>query len=126
MYSILDLAIRWAQAVLGNGSCLVARCLLTRSGRFCRSVLRRQIFVLQQEFLIDCSGDIGEQARPKHLGFLLYNFAKARLWALFLVEEAYSKREPVQNPKRRDFKPFECFDHTPLAEPPRPAKMKIL
>jgi hypothetical protein len=33
------------------------------------AVLRRQIFVSQQEFLIDCSGDIGEQARPKHLGF---------------------------------------------------------
>src|SRR5882762_7044166 len=32
-------------------------------------VLRRQIFVSQQEFLIDCSGDIGEQARPKHLRF---------------------------------------------------------
>jgi hypothetical protein len=46
----LGLAIRWAHAVLGNGSCLVARCLLTRSGRFCRSVLRRQIFVLQPEF----------------------------------------------------------------------------
>jgi len=29
-------------------------------------VLRRQIFVSQQEFMIDCSGDIGEQARPKH------------------------------------------------------------
>jgi putative transposase len=34
------------------------------------NILRRQIFVSQQEFLIDCSGDIGEQARPKHLGFL--------------------------------------------------------
>ena len=31
-------------------------------------VLRRKIFVSQQEFLIDCSGDIGEQARPEHLG----------------------------------------------------------
>jgi hypothetical protein len=29
-------------------------------------VLGRQIFVSQQEFLIDCPGDIGEQARPKH------------------------------------------------------------
>ena len=28
--------------------------------------LRRQIFVLQQEFLIDCSADIGERARPKY------------------------------------------------------------
>jgi hypothetical protein len=25
----LDLAIRWARAVLGNSSCLIARCLLT-------------------------------------------------------------------------------------------------
>jgi len=29
-------------------------------------VLRRQIFVSQQEFLIDCSADIGERARPKY------------------------------------------------------------
>jgi hypothetical protein len=32
-------------------------------------VLRRRIFVSQQEFLIDCSGDIGKQARPERLGF---------------------------------------------------------
>jgi len=30
----LDLAIRWARAVLGNSSCLVARCLVIDSGRF--------------------------------------------------------------------------------------------
>ena len=29
-------------------------------------VLRRQIFVSQQEFLIDCSADMRDQARPKH------------------------------------------------------------
>src|SRR6266849_5252977 len=29
-------------------------------------VLRRQIFVSQQEFLIDCSGDISEQPHPEH------------------------------------------------------------
>jgi hypothetical protein len=28
------------------------------------------------------------------------------------IEEAYSKREPVQHPKLRYFKPFEFFDHT--------------
>jgi hypothetical protein len=28
------------------------------------------------------------------------------------IEEAYSKREPVQNPKLRYFKPFEFFEHT--------------
>jgi len=28
------------------------------------------MFAAQQEFLIGCSGDIGEQARPKHLGSL--------------------------------------------------------
>jgi hypothetical protein len=32
-------------------------------------VLRRQIFVSQQKFFINSPGDIGEQARPKHLGF---------------------------------------------------------
>jgi hypothetical protein len=26
--------------------------------------------VSQQQFLIHCSGDMGEQARPEHLGFL--------------------------------------------------------
>ena len=36
------------------------------------------------------------------------------------------RREPVQNPKRRDFKHFACLDHTPLAEPLRLAKMKTL
>lgn len=73
-----------------------------------------------------CSGDIGEQARPKHLGFLSMTSRKRGCGRCFSVEEAYSKREPVQDPKRRDFKLFECFDHTPLAEPPRPAKMKTL
>jgi hypothetical protein len=28
------------------------------------------------------------------------------------IEEAYSKREPVQNPRLRYFKPFQFFDHT--------------
>jgi hypothetical protein len=28
------------------------------------------------------------------------------------IEEVYSKREPVQNPRVRYFKPFEFFDHT--------------
>ena len=32
-------------------------------------ILRHQIFISQQEFLIDCSGDIGGQVRPEHLGF---------------------------------------------------------
>jgi len=36
------------------------------------------------------------------------------------IEEAYSKREPVQNPKLRYFKPFEFFEHTgsPTAQSP--------
>jgi hypothetical protein len=33
-------------------------------------VLLRQIFVSLQQFLFHCSGDMGEQARPEHLGFL--------------------------------------------------------
>ena len=35
--------------------------------------LLRQILVSQQQFLIHCSGDMGEQARPEHLEFL-HNF----------------------------------------------------
>ena len=71
---------------------------------------------------------VTEQARPKHLGFLSITSTsrKRDCGRCFSVEEAYSRREPVQNPKRRDFRPFECFDHTPLAEPLRPAKMKTL
>ena len=64
--------------------------------------------VSQQEFLIHCSGDIGEQARPRHLGFLsnLYPRESEIVGAVW-VAEAYSKREAVQNPKLRYFKPFE-------------------
>jgi hypothetical protein len=37
-------------------------------------VLSRQILASQQEFFIRCSADLGEQARPKHLGFpVIYN-----------------------------------------------------
>src|SRR6266404_4045557 len=78
------------------------------------AVLRRQIFVSQQEFLIDCSGDIGEQARPKHLRFPCnLDFVKREIvGAVSRLEKPNSKREPVQNPKLRYFKPFEFFDHT--------------
>jgi len=40
------------------------------------------------------------------------------------IEEAYSKREPVQNPKLRYFKPFEFFEHTgsPTAQSPTDAR----
>jgi len=89
----LDLAIRWARAVLGNSSCLVARCLLTPVRTVLPEVLRRQIFV--------CNRSSRVTWKP-------------------------IRREPVQNPKRRDFKQFECLDHRPLAEPLRPAKMKTL
>jgi hypothetical protein len=69
-------------------------------------------------------GGIGEQARPKHLGFASITSRKRDCGRGFWDEEAYSRREPAQNPKRRDSKQFECLDHTPLAEPLRPAKMK--
>jgi len=43
-------------------------------------VLRRQILVPQQEFLIDRSGDLSQHACPKHLGIpLIDNLVKARL-----------------------------------------------
>src|SRR5207237_4023893 len=61
--------------------------------------------------------EIGEQARPKHLGFpVIYNFVKSKqdCRCCFWVGEAYSKTEPVQNPKPRHFKPFEFFDHSVL------------
>src|SRR6267154_5643982 len=40
-------------------------------------VLRRQIFVSQEEFLIDWSGGIGEQVCPKHP--IISNFVKGRI-----------------------------------------------
>src|SRR5262249_36449376 len=81
-------------------------------------VLRRQIFVSQQEFLIDCSGDIGEQARPKHLGLLcnLQLRESEIVGAVSGSTKPIRKREPAQNPKLRYFKPFELFDHTSTKE----------
>ena len=40
------------------------------------------------------------------------------------IEEAYSKRAPVQNPKLRYFKPFEFLEHTgsPTAQSPTDAR----
>jgi len=77
-------------------------------------VLRRQIFVSQQEFLIHCSGVIGEQVRPKHLGFPCNLSLRESeiVGAVSGSEKAIRKSEPVQNPKPRHFKPFEFFDHT--------------
>jgi hypothetical protein len=43
-------------------------------------VLGRQIFIAQQEFLIDHTGDIGQHTRPTHFRFSLgQQFANARL-----------------------------------------------
>ena len=44
------------------------------------------------------------------------------------IEEAYSKREPAQNPKLRYFKPFEFFEHTgsPTAQSPTDARSSFI
>ena len=64
--------------------------------------------------MIDCSGDIGEQARPKHLGLLcnLQLRESEIVGAVSGSTKPIRKREPAQNPKLRYFKPFELFDHT--------------
>jgi len=120
----LDLAIRWARTVLGNSSCLVARCLLTPVRTSAGAFSTAGYSFCNRSSLVTFWSDIGRKGTHKASWIPLYNFAKARLLGCF--SEAYSRREPVQNPKRRDFKQFECLDHTPLAEPLRPAKMKTL
>jgi len=50
-------------------------------------VLRRQIFVSQQKFLIDCSGDIGKQARPKHSRASLNLIVEPALYILFRFQK---------------------------------------
>src|SRR4030088_3336996 len=72
----------------------------------------RSIFVSQQEFLIDCSGDIGEQARPKHLRFPCnLDFVKREIVGAVSKSEKPIRKGSLQNPKLRYFKPFEFFDH---------------
>jgi hypothetical protein len=51
-----------------------------------------QIFVPQQQFFIDHSGDVGQHVRPKYLGFPLnLQPVKAKLWTLF-----FSRRSPFE------------------------------
>src|SRR5205823_4741933 len=63
-------------------------------------VLRRQIFVSQQESLIDCSADIGEQARPKHSRASLDLIVEPGLYMLLRFQKAAVRKitRPETNP----------------------------
>ena len=76
-------------------------------------VLSRQIFVPQQEFLTDRSGDLGHHPRPKHLGFPL-NLPPTEseiVDAVFQSEKSI-RGEPVESCKLRYFNSFEFLDPT--------------
>jgi hypothetical protein len=75
-------------------------------------VLCPKIFVPQQEFLIDRSGDVGHHPRPKHLGFPLNlpPIESEIVDAVFQSEKSI-RGEPVESCKLRYFNSFEFFDH---------------
>src|SRR5256884_797088 len=66
-------------------------------------VLRRQIFVSQQEFLIDYSRDIGEQARPKHFKTSLNLTVERGLYTLLRFQNQLCRKIA-----RPETKPFQC------------------
>jgi hypothetical protein len=78
-----------------------------------RQVLCPKIFVPQQEFLIDRSGDVGHHPRPKHFGFPLDlpPIESEIVDAVFQPEKPI-RGEPVESCKLRYFNSFEFFDHT--------------
>jgi hypothetical protein len=76
-------------------------------------VLCHKIFVPQQEFLIDCSGDVGHHPRPKHLGFPLnLQSCESEIVDAVFQSEKSIRGEPVESCKLRYFNSFEFFDHT--------------
>jgi hypothetical protein len=76
-------------------------------------VLCPQIFVLQQEFLIDHSGDVGQHPRPKHLGFPLnLQPRESEIVDAVFQSEKSIRGEPVESCNLRYFNSFEFFDHT--------------
>jgi hypothetical protein len=85
-----------------------------RTGRFnTRPVLCPKIFVPQQEFLIDRSGDVGHHPRPKHFGFPLdLHPSESEIVDAVFQPEKPIRGEPVESCKLRYFNSFEFFDHT--------------
>ena len=82
-------------------------------------VLCPKIFVPQQEFLIDRSGDVGRHPRPKHFGFPLdLPPSESEIVDAVFQPEKPIRGEPVESFKLRYFNSFEFFDHT---GPPRGA-----
>jgi len=77
-------------------------------------VLCPKIFVPQQEFLIDRSGDVCHHPRPKHLGFPLdLPPIESEIVDAVLQSEKSIRGEPVESCKLRYFNSFEFFDHGP-------------
>jgi hypothetical protein len=76
-------------------------------------VLCRQIFVPQQEFLTDRSGDLGHHPRPKHFAFPpdLPPIESEIVDAVFQSEKSI-RGEPVESCKLLYFNSFEFLDHT--------------
>jgi len=70
-------------------------------------VLCPKIFVPQQEFLIDRSGDVGHHPRPKHLGFPLdLPPIESEIVDAVLQSEKSIRGEPVESCKLRYFNSF--------------------
>src|SRR5258706_12927804 len=74
-------------------------------------VLRRQIFVSQQKFLIHRSGEIGEQARPKHLGFPCNPYLRASeiVGAVSASEKSIRRASLCEILRHAISKPYEFF-----------------
>jgi hypothetical protein len=71
-------------------------------------VLWPKIFVSHQEFLIDHSGDVGHQPRPKHLGFPLnLQPGETEIVDAVFQSEKSIRVGPVESCKLRYFDSFE-------------------
>jgi hypothetical protein len=64
------------------------------------------------EFLIDPSCDVGQHARPKHLGFPLNRQPRESEIVDAVFQSESIRGEPVESCKLRYFNSFEFFDHT--------------
>jgi hypothetical protein len=83
-------------------------------------VLCPKIFVPQQEFLIDRSGDVGHH--PKHFGFPLdLHPGESEIVDAVFQSEKPIRGELVESCKLRYFNSFEFFDHTRSGSSPSPS-----
>src|SRR5664279_3529885 len=75
------------------------------------TVLRSQIFVPHQQFLIDGAGDVGQHASPVHSRALPKVDRRTRIvHALEVSESSWARK--LRDWKPSLFKVFEIFDHT--------------